>query len=257
MDFIDLVILPFVYMLQMTLILVLPFGLFLLNVYDYWFHTNNNANLCANVLSWARSLSFHLACLFFYWFQVLLKLIVALVQVFPLWSILSFWFRFYWETILDPNGHSLRDMVLDPGYDVGVNCLCPCVSLFIRRRFLACCRIHIQPMRPILGCVSFYTVHGAYAQLGEDTSDEVNNAADSATKRVFFDDPLWISVPYSFLMKRLGKPPDNAFSRAIAFLSIVVIYVAVIGYWFWQFKRLQRASFKTSCPSRIALASSQ
>ena len=80
---------------------------------------------------------------------------------------------------------------------------------------------------------------------------------DSATKRVFFDDPLRISVPYCFLMKCAGKPPDNIFSRAIAFLGIVVIYVAVIGHRFWQFKCLQRASFKTSKPSRIFLASLQ
>ena len=224
MDVIDLVILPFVYLLQMTLSLVLPFGLFLLNVYDYWFHTNDNANLHANALSWAHFLSVHLACLFFYSFQVLLKLIVASIQVFLLWPILSFWPCFYLGTILDPNGCSLRDMDLD---------------------------------QPILGCVFFYTVHGAYAQLGKDTSDDVNNAVDSATKRVFFDDLLWLSVLYCFLMKHAGKPPDNAFSHVIAFLGIVVIYVAVIGYWFWQFKRLQRASIKTSKPSCIVLASLQ
>ena len=99
-------------------------------------------------------------------------------------------------------------------------------------------------MQPILGCVSFYTVHGAYMQLGKDTSDEVKIAVDSATKRFFFNEPLWISIPYSFLMEQVGKPPDNAFSCATTFLSIVVIYLAVIGYRFWRFKRLQRASFK-------------
>ena len=150
---------------------------------------------------------------------LLLKLIVASIQVFPLWPILSFWPRFYLGTILDPNGRSLRDMVLDPGYNVGVNQLRPRVSRFTQRRFLARCRVRIQPMQPILVFFPFYTVHGAYAQLGEDTSDEVNNAVDSATKRRFFDDPLWISVPYCFLMKHVGKPPDNAFSSAIAFLG--------------------------------------
>ena len=118
MDFIDLVILPFVHLLRMILILVLPFGLFLLNVYKYWFHTNDNANLCANALYWVRFLFVHLACIFFYLFHVLLKLIVASTQVFPLWHILSFWTRFYLGTILDHNGRSLRDMILDPGYDV-------------------------------------------------------------------------------------------------------------------------------------------
>ena len=257
MDVIDLVILPFVYLLQMTLSLVLPFGLFLLNVYDDWFYTNDNANLHANALSWAHFLSVHLACLFFYSFQVLLKLIVVSIQVFLLWPILSFWPCFYLGTILDPNGCSLRDMDLDPGYNVGVNRLRPRVSCFTQRHFQACCRVRIQPMQPILGCVFFYTVHGAYAQLGKDTSDDVNNAVDSATKRVFFDDLLWLSVLYCFLMKHAGKPPDNAISHVIAFLGIVVIYVAVIGYWFWQFKRLQRASIKTSKPSCIVLASLQ
>ena len=141
----------------MTLILVLPFGLFLLNVYNNWFHTNNNANLHADALSWVHFLSVHLACLFFYSFHILLRLIVVSIQVFPLWPISSFWPRFYFVAILDPSGHSLRDMVLDPGYDVGLNHLRPCVSHFTQRRFLACCRI------PILGCVFFYTFHGAYA----------------------------------------------------------------------------------------------
>ena len=78
MDFIDLIILPFVYLLQMTLILVLPFGLFLLNVYNNWFHTNNNANLHADALSWVHFLSVHLACLFFYSFHILLSKILSL-----------------------------------------------------------------------------------------------------------------------------------------------------------------------------------
>ena len=139
MDFIDLVILPFVYLLQMTLVFVIPFGLFLLNVYNYWFHINDNANLCADALSWVCFLSVHLACLCFYLFHVLLKLIVASIQVFPLWPILSFWSRFYLGTILDPNGRRHRDMVLDLSYNVGVNRLCPCVSCFTQCCFLARC----------------------------------------------------------------------------------------------------------------------
>ena len=114
----------------MTLILVLPFGSILFNVYNYWFHTKDNANLSVYALSWVRFLSIHLACLFFYSFHVLLKLIVVSTQVFPLWPTLSFWPCFYLGTILNPNGHSLRDMVLDPGYDFGVNPLRPCVSCF-------------------------------------------------------------------------------------------------------------------------------
>jgi hypothetical protein len=162
------------------------------------------------------------------------------------------WPCFNWETIIDLNGPSLRNMDLDPGYDVGVNHLCPCVSCFTRRRFLARCRIWIQPMRPILGCVFFYQVHGAYTQLGKDTSDEVNSIVGSATKGVFFGDPLWISVSYSFFMKQVGKPPDNAFARAIVFLSIVVIYLGVIGYPIWWFKHLQRASLDTSVTANIS-----
>ena len=127
----------------MTLILVLPSGLWLLNVYNYWFHTNDNANLCADVLSWARFLSVHLACLFFYLFHVLLTLIVASIQVLSLWPILSFWPRLYLGTILYPNGRSLGDMIL---YNVGVNRLRPRVSCFTQCRFLARCRIRIQPM---------------------------------------------------------------------------------------------------------------
>jgi hypothetical protein len=56
-------------------------------------------------------------------------------------------------------------------------------------------------MRHTLGCISHYEVRGAYARLGAAASPEVEEAIDSATRRVYFDDPLRISEPYSFFLE--------------------------------------------------------
>jgi len=66
------------------------------------------------------------------------------------------------------------------------------ISRQTRRRFLVHHIIRIQPMRHTLGCSSHYEVRGAYARLGAAASPEVEKALDSATRRVYFDDPLWI-----------------------------------------------------------------
>jgi hypothetical protein len=78
-------------------------------------------------------------------------------------------------------------------------------------------------MQRSLGCNSHYEVRGAYAKIGAAASPEVVEAVDSATRQVYFDDPLRISAPYSFFRKRMGRPPDNDFTRFLAIVGNILL----------------------------------
>ena len=77
-----------------------------------------------------------------------------------------------------------------------------------------------------------YQVRGAYAYLGTSSHADCTEAIQAASKIVHFDDPLHLSVPYNYLASRLREPPDNAFTRAIAMLTIAAIFALVMlkGY---------------------------
>ena len=64
-----------------------------------------------------------------------------------------------------------------------------------KHRFLARNLVRIQPMHRIVGCILHYEVCGAYAKIGTAASPKVEEAIDSATRRVYFDDPLRLSDP--------------------------------------------------------------
>jgi hypothetical protein len=75
----ELVVLPFVYLLQMSSTLFLLFGLVLINICKYCFHTSENAALQADLVVWAQffvcQLLYHVLNLVY----TLLKLIVGFV----------------------------------------------------------------------------------------------------------------------------------------------------------------------------------
>ena len=114
-------------------------------------------------------------------------------------------------------------------------------------------------MQRSLGCISHYEVRGAYAKIGATASPEVVEAVDSATQRVYFDDPLRISAPYSFFRKKMGRPPNNAFMRFLAIVGIILLYASMIEYCFYLFYRQEgRNPTSTSAvpTPHIALTSS-
>jgi len=82
MDKLDLVCLPFVYVLQMTTLFFLLAGRKICHFYDYLFHTCENAALRADLLIWLQFLICHFFCFTLHMVHILLKLIVALVPCF-------------------------------------------------------------------------------------------------------------------------------------------------------------------------------
>ena len=161
MDKLDLLLLPFIYVLQMIPPLFLLAGSKLHHLYDYWFHTCENAALRADLLVWLQFLACHVSCFSLHMVHILLKLIVVLVQSLPLWGAFVFWPRFYWGILTNPNRRSLRDMFLDPRCQHSLlNGPSP-VSCQTRCRFLARNLVRIQPIRRIVGCILHYEVCGA------------------------------------------------------------------------------------------------
>ena len=108
MDKLDLVLLPFIYVLRMTSPLFLLAGSKLCHFYDYWFHTCENATLCADLLVWLQFLACHVSCISLCVVHILLKLIVVLVQFLPLWGAFAFWPQFYWGILTNPNRRLLE-----------------------------------------------------------------------------------------------------------------------------------------------------
>jgi hypothetical protein len=162
MDKLDLVLLPFVYVLRMTPPLFLLAGSQLCHFYDYWFHTCENAVLCADLLVWFQFIICHVFCFSLHVVHILLKLIVALVQSLPLWNAMAFWPWFYWGILASSNRRYFRDMFVDPRCQQSQLAGRSPVSCLTRRRCLARNIIHIQPMQRPLGCISHYEVRGAY-----------------------------------------------------------------------------------------------
>ena len=116
MDKLDLVLLPFVYVLRMTPPLFLLAGSQLCHFYNYWFHTCDSVALRADILVWFVFLACQVASFYLHAVHILLKLIVALVQSLPLWNALAFWPHFCWGILTNPNRRSLRDMLMDPRF---------------------------------------------------------------------------------------------------------------------------------------------
>jgi hypothetical protein len=79
MDNLELIFLSFVYLLRMTSTLLLLFGTLPLNIYNYWFHTSENAAFCADIYAWVQFLVCRFLCHILYVLHTLLKLIVRLV----------------------------------------------------------------------------------------------------------------------------------------------------------------------------------
>ncbi len=85
--------------------------------------------------------------------------------------------------------------------------------------------------------VSSYHVHGAYAHLGKDCPNEASKVIASATKHIYSNDLIWISVAYIFFQEKTRAPPNNALLCVISFLSIAFIYFSLIGCCLWDLKR--------------------
>jgi hypothetical protein len=99
-------------------------------------------------------------------------------------------------------------------------------------------------------------MYGAYANIAQTHTNKSTEVVFSATKRIYWDDLLQLSVPYQYFWELAGEPPDNAFLAILFSLSVMAIYVAVIGVRLWMLHaQCKNASSKQSSVKKVALTS--
>ena len=195
-----------------------PFLLPLRALYNYWFHTNDNFQVRHDFCRWVRFILGMTVCYILYGFHTALKLVLALVQVLPFWSILSFWPRFYWHIMTDPARRSFYQILTDPTYSEAADLpSSPRVTRFTRRRFVDKGKVRVRPTLYRLRVLSSYQVWGAYAFLGTSARDALAAVASTAGK-IYSDDPARLSVAYTYFRDIADEPPDNVFSAHFGLL---------------------------------------
>ena len=107
----DLLFLLFAYLLRMTRLLL--FNLVIPNssyVYNYWFHSTDNARMRNDVTTWMLHITYRLLLELIYGVYFIVQCPFNVLQ----WtiSVVLWWPKFYWELMRDPGGRSLFEICL-------------------------------------------------------------------------------------------------------------------------------------------------
>ena len=178
MDKLDLIYLPFVYVLRLTAIILHLLASFSGYFYEYWFNTSDSTSMRSDVSIWILYFLTIFIRTSLYLFHIFLKLMIGwiplmigLIQYLPLMSIILWWPKFYWHIFSDPNGRSLFEIMLNPRYsrmpEEGPQNGPQAVPRKTRRRFIAKGKIKICPIWSRHNCLSSYQVQGAHAHEGQ------------------------------------------------------------------------------------------
>ena len=229
---VDYLFLLSAYCLRMTVLLLYLVTSVMSYFYEYWFNTSNNAQVRRDSMLWLVHISFRTIMLLLYAIHIMLKLLIGLPQMIlgGLLTAILWWPKFYWNILSDPDGRSLWNMFTDPRFRGSSKHSKARISRHTKRQFIAKGKVKIQPTHARHNVYSSYQVHGAYAHVGQNEKQKMLQAVAAASKDIYFDDPLRLSVPYNYVMKRIPEPPDNDFMHLLACLSIVGIYCCFAVY---------------------------
>ena len=174
MEILDvLVYLPCAYLLRMTLLLLHLASSACGYVYNYWFHTSDNAALRQDISAWVTFIFVHTFLSFVYGAHILLQLIVALPQLLPGFTALAWWPRFYWSLLWKPTGRSLWEIITNPRFRGSVAPGRAQIARHTRRHFIAKGKVKIQPTNAKHYLHSSYQVQGTDAHLGQHGNEEL------------------------------------------------------------------------------------
>ena len=86
-------------------------------------------------------------------------------------------------------------------------------------------------------CHSFYQTKGAYDNIHQPSDKDIKDAFDAATAKVFYDDPLDLALPYTFLWEFLPDKPDGALKSMFSLILILLVYIypvlrVLIIHWY-------------------------
>ena len=222
----DLLFLLFAYLLRMTQLLL--FNLVIPNssyVYNYWFHSTDNARMRNDVTTWMLHITYRLLLELIYGMYFIVQCPLNVLQLTI--RVVLWWPKFYWDLMCDPGGRSLFEMFTDPRFRGSIKRTKPSISRVTRRQFLEKGKVKIQPLNAKQNIFTSYQVQGAFAHFGQNENQKLMNAITTATNYIHFDDPLRLSVPYEYIAKRIPEPPDNDFMKMMACSSIIGIYAVI------------------------------
>ena len=117
MDKLDLCLIPLVFLLRIAYFILQLVSTFSRCHYDYWFHSSNNIKLRSDFMSWSTYALVQCGL----WTVYALYLSIEWLQVLPyripvvstFYAAIVFWPRFYWSILWDPDGRSIREILIN------------------------------------------------------------------------------------------------------------------------------------------------
>lgn len=223
---------PLTFILRMTLTLSTLASAISSYIYNYWFHTSDNAQLRFDLQAWLLFIILRVTLTFIYVSHLSVKFWMVACQVFLMYfqllpgtSILLFWPKFYRDILLGP-GRSIFAILCDPQYteDDETNQASQ-VPRETKRKFLQKGRVKIQPTHAQHYLHSSYQVEGAWSHLATSGNKYLTSATEKTTTILYCDDPLRLSVIYEYVAMRIPELPDNDLQRGMTCFAILCIFM--------------------------------
>ena len=160
---------------------------------------------------WTTICTTHVLLLIFSTIHIIVRTVANLVNRNSIFRFCTFWPKFHWNLFRpDPNRRSIWTIIWNPTPDFGPKTKnMPTRMVCLRDRYY---------------CHSYYQVQGAFAHLHQNPDKDLNEAVDAATRVVYYDDPLRLTVPYNYFLERHKEPPDGFLKSAFAIGLIVLAF---------------------------------
>ena len=168
-----------------------------------------------NGCTWMSISLIHVALTILRTVHALVHIPANLIYQHPLIRLITFWPKFYWS-LFSPksNRRSIWNIICDPVPDSGTK------TKNISTRMVC--------LRDRYSCHSFYQVQGVYAHLHQSSEKDLDEAIQTATAIIYYDDPLRLAIPYEYLLEWLPEPPDGITKSLLSLTIIISIYSMIV-----------------------------
>ena len=126
-----------------------------------------------------------------------------------LWYILGYRLRFYWSPFKpQSNRRLIWTIITKPVPDEGTRLKWQGILCLWERYY----------------CHSFYQTKGAYVHINKNPGKDLDVAVEAATVIKYYDDPLWLAIPYKYLHNQLPETNDCIVQLCLSFGLIFFIF---------------------------------
>ena len=168
-----------------------------------------------NGCTWTSISLIHVALTILRTVHSLVHLPANLIHQHLITRLITFWPKFYWSLFRSKsNRRSIWNIICHPVPDLGPK------TKNISTRMVC--------LRDRYYCHSFYRVQGVYAHLNQSNEKDLDEAIQTATAIIYYDDPLHLAIPYEFLLERLPEPPDGITKSLLSLTIIISIYSMIV-----------------------------